>query len=41
MYSFAMICYELFEGHKPFNSMDAMRAAKSASLHDRRPTALP
>lgn len=38
MYSFAMICYELFEGSKPFVQMDAMSAARAASLFDRRPS---
>ncbi len=38
MYSFAMICYELFEGSKPFGQMDAMSAARAASLFDRRPS---
>lgn len=38
VYSFAMICYELFEGRKPFDNMDAMSAARSASLFDRRPS---
>ena len=33
-----MICYELFEGRKPFDNMDAMSAARSASLFDRRPS---
>ena len=38
VYSFAMICYELFEGSKPFGQMDAMSAARAASLFDRRPS---
>ena len=38
VYSFAMICYELFEGSKPFVQMDAMSAARAASLFDRRPS---
>ena len=38
VYSFAMICYELFEGRKPFDQMDAMSAARAASLFDRRPS---
>ena len=38
VYSFAMICYELFEGVKPFAQMDAMSAARAASLFDRRPS---
>lgn len=33
-----MICYELFEGRKPFDQMDAMSAARAASLFDRRPS---
>ena len=35
--SFAMICYELFEGRKPFSEMNATAAARAASLFDRRP----
>ena len=37
VYSFAMICYELFEGRKPFSEMNASAAARAASLFDRRP----
>lgn len=32
-----MICYELFEGRKPFSEMTASAAARAASLFDRRP----
>lgn len=32
-----MICYELFEGRKPFSEMNATAAARAASLFDRRP----
>lgn len=32
-----MICYELFEGRKPFSEMNASAAARAASLFDRRP----
>lgn len=37
VYSFAMICYELFEGRKPFSEMNASAAARAASMFDRRP----
>eukprot|EP00892_Ulva_mutabilis_P004619 jgi/Ulvmu1/2529/UM138_0034.1 len=37
VYSFAMICYQLFEGCVPYEGVDAVQAAKSAALHKERP----
>ena len=37
VYSFAMICYQLFEGRVPFEGMDAVQAAKNAAMHRSRP----
>lgn len=37
VYSFAMICYELVEGHRPFSGLSASAAARAASEFDRRP----
>lgn len=41
VYSFAMICYQLFEGHLPFEGSDAVSAAKHAAMHKQRPTFSP
>lgn len=37
VYSFAMICFQLFEGCLPFEGTDAVQAARDAALHRRRP----
>jgi len=37
VYSFAMICYQLFEGEIPFAGIDPIQAAKDAALHGARP----
>lgn len=37
VYSFAMICYELVEGHRPFAKLSASSAANAASDLDERP----
>jgi serine/threonine protein kinase len=43
VYSFAMICYQLFEATVPFEGVDALSAARQAALNSLRPvfTALP
>jgi serine/threonine protein kinase len=41
VYSFAMICYELFEGRMPFDGTDAVQAAKDAAMHRQRPSMSP
>jgi serine/threonine protein kinase len=37
VYSFAMICYQLFEGCVPFEGVDALSAARQAALSNLRP----
>jgi serine/threonine protein kinase len=37
VYSFAMICFQLFEGAAPFEGVDAFLAAQQAALHNLRP----
>ena len=37
VYSFAMICFQLFEGCVPYEGIDAVQAAKSAAIHKERP----
>jgi serine/threonine protein kinase len=41
VYSFAMICYQLFESRVPFEGTDAVHAAKQAALHQTRPSFSP
>jgi serine/threonine protein kinase len=43
VYSFAMICYQLFEGAVPFEGTDPVQAARNAAMHRQRPifSALP
>jgi serine/threonine protein kinase len=41
VYSFAMICFQLFEGRMPFEGCDAVQAAKNAAMHRQRPTFSP
>ena len=38
VYSFAMICYQLFEGVPPFWTLDPVEAARAASMDGKRPT---
>uniref|UniRef100_A0A7S0VEK4 Protein kinase domain-containing protein n=1 Tax=Polytomella parva TaxID=51329 RepID=A0A7S0VEK4_9CHLO len=38
VYSFAMICFQLFDGMPPYWNMDPVEAARNASLRDMRPT---
>lgn len=38
VYSFAMICFQLFEGCVPYEGVDAVQAAKNAAIHKERPT---
>jgi serine/threonine protein kinase len=38
VYAFAMIAYELFEGHKPFGSIHPVEAARSAAVSGARPS---
>jgi serine/threonine protein kinase len=37
VYSFAMICYQLFEQRMPFDGTDPIQAAKHAAMHKLRP----
>ena len=37
VYSFPMICFQLFEGRMPYEGMDAVQAAKNAAMHRQRP----
>lgn len=37
VYSFAMICFQLFEGCVPYEGVDAVQAAKNAAIHKERP----
>ena len=37
VYSFAMIMYQLFEGHQPFSHLTSLDAAAAASLKGQRP----
>jgi serine/threonine protein kinase len=38
VYSFAMICYQLFEACVPFEGVDALSAARQAALNNLRPS---
>jgi serine/threonine protein kinase len=37
VYSFAMICFQLFEGEVPFEGTDPVQAARHAAMHRQRP----
>jgi hypothetical protein len=37
VYAYAMICYELFSGRKPFGQIHPIEAARRASLDNARP----
>lgn len=41
VYSFAMICYQLFEGRLPYEGVDPIQAARNAAMHRMRPTLVP
>lgn len=41
VYSFAMICYQLFEACVPFEGVDALSAARQAALNNLRPAFAP
>lgn len=41
VYSFAMICYQLFEQQSPFTGIDAITAARSAAMQRARPSFQP
>lgn len=41
VYSFAMICYQLFEACVPFEGVDALSAARQAALNNLRPAFSP
>lgn len=36
-YAFAMICYQLFQGQAPYNSLDPVQAARAAATMGARP----
>jgi serine/threonine protein kinase len=38
VYSFAMICFQLFEGVAPFQTLDPLQAARAAAMENKRPT---
>eukprot|EP00873_Tetraselmis_striata_P037854 jgi/Tetstr1/458118/TSEL_004286.t1 len=40
VYSFAMLCFELFEARAPFDRMDAVNVAKAVALEGNRPIML-
>ena len=41
VYSFVMICYQLFEACVPFEGVDALSAARQAALNNLRPAFAP
>lgn len=41
VYSFAMICYQLFEGQSPFSGINAISAARQAAMQRSRPAFQP